>query len=171
MNQKEFNGEEELKVILSMEETILTKIHDEHSLIMSHIKLVEDCQDIQEKHGLYKQLKAELLEHLTGLEKSIYRHLREDVLKESAREISDLSHQEHHQMKEYLQRLNLLSIENQEWPRTFCELKHLVQMHCDMEEMIMFNEAKEDFSREELIEFASEYENSKHETESAYFFR
>lgn len=154
-----------------MEDTILTKIHDEHSLIMSHIQLIEECRDFAEKNNLYQQLKNELMEHLTGLEKSIYRHLKEDIQKESARIIIDQSHLEHHQMREYLQRLNLLNINNQEWPRTFLELKHLFQMHCDMEEMIMFNEAKEDFSRDELVEIGNEYENSKHQNEEAYFFR
>lgn len=154
-----------------MEETILTKIHDEHSLIMSHIQMIEACRDFAEKNNLYQHLKSEIMEHLTGLEKSIYRHLSEDIRKESAREIADKSHQEHHQIKEYLQRLNLLNIDNQEWPRTFSELKHLLQIHCDMEEMLLFNEAKEDFSRQELVDIGNEYENSKHETEDTYFFR
>lgn len=145
-----------------MEDTILSKIKSEHAAILKQMQAVEDCIDIIKKKALYQDLKIKLLELMQGEELSIYKHFREDILKPIARELNEISGTEHHQIKEYLQRLNLINITHHEWPKTFAELKHLMRIHCEVEELIMFGEAKEDFSREELIEIGTEYEEFKH---------
>ena len=145
-----------------MEETILSKIKDEHSSILSQMQAVEDCADLRRKKILYQDLKVKLMELMQGEHLSIYKHFREEIPKPIAKELNEISGTEHHQIKEYLQRLNLLEITNVEWPKTFVELKHLMKIHCEIEELLMFGEAKEDFSREELIEIGTEYEQFKH---------
>ena len=44
----------------------------------------------------------------------------------------------------------------------FKTFKDAVLKHCHDEENEMFAEAKEDFSREELVEIAAEFEEAKH---------
>lgn len=145
-----------------MEETILSKIKDEHITILNQMQEVEDCTELPRKKMLYQHLKLKLMELMQGEHLSIYKHFREDIPKPIAQELNEISGTEHHQIKEYLQRLNLIDITHVDWPKTFVELKQLMQIHCEIEEVVMFGEAKEDFSREELIEIGTEYEQLKH---------
>lgn len=145
-----------------MEDSILSKIKYEHLAILNRMQDVEECMDLERKRVLYHDLKIMLLELMQGEDLSIYKHFREDIPKPIARELIEISGSEHHQIKEYLQRLNLMDITHVDWPKTFTELKHLMRIHCEVEEHMMFGEAKEDFSREELIEIGTEYEQNKH---------
>ena len=74
------------------------------------------------------------------------------------------SDREHHEIKEYIQRLNLINFGSNDWLDVFKSFKDIVIRHCDDEEVTMFAEAKEDFSREELIEIATEFEEAKHQS-------
>lgn len=152
-----------------MEETILSKIKDEHLTIKAKLSAVESCLSPGKKLELYHQLKKALVRHLTGEEHTIYKHFREEILKPVAQELIHMTDYEHHQMKEYLQRLNLLQVTNPAWIETFNDLKELVELHCKISEQLMFTEAKEDFSREELIAIGTEYEQQKSQNED-YFF-
>lgn len=100
--------------------------------------------------------------HILGEENSIYKHLVEEVAVAKAFELTTLSNKEHHQIKEYLQTLNLLRMDTKEWSYTFHQMKLFVQKHCVQEEQEMFNEVKEDFSKEELVEIASEFLEARH---------
>lgn len=153
-----------------MEESILSIIRNEHADIMNHMMLVEASSDVKLKNALYSSLKSKLVEHMEGEEYSIYNRFREDVPNNTAQKLIKASDTEHHQIKEYLQRLNLLDINGKEWPRVFSEFKEFVKKHCQNEEKEMFSEAKEDFSLEELVEIVGDFENNKRSTDINFIF-
>ncbi len=64
-------------------------------------------------------------------------------------------------MKSLLGKLDNIGIESDEWDSTFRALKEAVQKHVEEEESALFAEAKEDFSKEELMEFGDEFAEAK----------
>ena len=153
-----------------MEETILTKIKSEHRVLLDNLKKIASCQNLQDKEKLYHQVKKDLVLHLSSEDLSIYKHFREDIPTSRAKEIAEINNREQHLMKDYLQRLNLLKITSRDWPKNFQELISIIERHCQISEDLMFNEAKEDFSKEELVEIGTEYEQSKNDYQN-YFLR
>ena len=144
-----------------MEETILTKLHSEHLDIEHDLDLIIRTQNESVKQELFAQVKRKLVEHMEGEENSIYRHFREDIKDGRNLHFVLTSDSEHHSIKEYLQRLTLLDIKSERWQESLKELARIIKEHVADEEDEMFAEAKEDFSKEELIQFGTEFENLK----------
>lgn len=147
-----------------MEDTILSKLHLEHKEIEHDLNLILRMDDENEKQKLFAQIKRKIVDHLEGEEYSIYRHFREDVREGANLDFVMMSDSEHHTIKEYLQRLTLLSIKSPLWNEYVYELSEVIKIHVMEEEDGMFTEAKDDFSKEELIQFGTEFENFKSHT-------
>jgi hypothetical protein len=145
-----------------MEETILTKIQEEHQELFDLLDKIEKSQDYFRRLELFNRVKSTLIEHMNGEERTIYNRFRHDIQVPQAEKLVQSSDREHHQIKEYLQRLNLINFGSLDWIEMFKTFKDAVQKHCHDEENEMFAEAKEDFSREELVEIAAEFEEAKH---------
>lgn len=123
---------------------------------------VESSQDYFRRLELFNRVKTQLIEHMMGEERTIYTRFRHDIQEPQTEQLVELSDREHHQIKEYLQRLNLINFGSNDWIDMYKEFRDTVKKHCQDEEVYMFAEAKEDFSREELVEIANEYEEAKH---------
>lgn len=144
-----------------MEETILTKIREEHEEMNHLLNQVENSKDYFQRLELFNKVKSILVAHMTAEEKTIYKRFRHDVQAPASKELARLSDREHHEIKEYIQRLNLINFGSNDWLAVFKSFKETVKRHGDDEELNMFAEAKEDFSREELIEIAADFEEAK----------
>lgn len=144
-----------------MEETILSKMKDEHRELQILLLRVERCKDPQKKQEYYEDMKRVLIPHMEGEEQTIYSKLRNDVHDENAEEVANDAVYEHQEIKDMLSMLDDIDIGNEEWNELFSDLKESIQLHVEEEETQLFPEAKEDFSREELINFASEFEEAK----------
>lgn len=145
-----------------MSDSILNMLREEHRKAEELMAQVESCEDIVRKKELYLELKEELIPHMEGEEQTLYAHLMEDVHDEEAEEVAQIADEEHHQVKKLLEKLDNIGIESDEWDSTFRQMKQAVQKHVEEEESNLFAEAKQDFSKEELIEFAEEFEDVKH---------
>lgn len=147
-----------------MEETILTKIQEEHRELNHLLDQVENSKDYFRRLELFNRVKTLLVDHMAAEEKTIYKRFRQDVQAPTSEIVVQSSDREHHEIKEYIQRLNLINFGSNDWLDVFKSFKDNVIHHCEDEEVIMFAEAKEDFSREELIEIATEFEEAKHQS-------
>lgn len=147
-----------------MEETILSKLKEEHREIQLLMLKVERCKDETKKQEIFEELKRVLLPHMEAEEETIYAHLKSDVHEEIAEEIADEAYAEHEEIKDALSLLGETEFGNSDWDEMFSDLKENIQMHFEDEEADLFTEAKEDFSREELIEFKNEFEEVKGST-------
>lgn len=144
-----------------MSESILNTLREEHRQADELMVLIEGTQDVAYKKELYLQLKEELMSHMEGEEKTLYAHLIEDVHDEEAEEVALQAEDEHSEVKELLLRLDNIGIESDEWDSTFREMRDHFREHVEEEESALFAEAKEDFSKEELIEFGDEFAEAK----------
>lgn len=148
-----------------MTESILSTLRQEHQHAAGLIRQIEGTKDVAQKKDLYLQLKEELILHMEGEEKTLYAHLLEDVLDEEAEEVALNAEDEHQGLKNLLAKIDNISIESEEWDRTFKKLHQAVDTHVADEESALFAEAKQDFTKEELIEFDEEFTEAKRQTE------
>ncbi|MBA2405647.1 MAG: hemerythrin domain-containing protein [Bdellovibrionales bacterium] len=144
-----------------MSESILSTLREEHRRAKSLMEQIESCKDVVKKKELYLQLKEELIPHMEGEEQTIYAHLMEDVHDEEAEEVAQIAESEHQEVKDLLKQLDNMGIENVTWDTTFKKLKDCVTKHVEEEESALFAEAKQDFSKEELIEIGDEFAEAK----------
>ncbi len=144
-----------------MEETILQKLRQEHRGVEAIMAQIEACEDRQKKLRLFEQMKDELIPHMEGEERTLYAKLRNDVHQELAEDIAEDASDEHREVKDIIRKLEGQDVNSSEWDRIFHSLKEHIRFHVAEEESELFEEAKEDFSREELIEIANEFEEVK----------
>lgn len=148
-----------------MSESILNTLREEHRQCEELMSQIETTLDIVHKKELYLQLKEDLIPHMEGEERTLYAHLIEDVHDEEAEEVALHAEDEHQEVKELFYKLDGLGIESEEWKTTFRQLHENVRKHVEEEENELFAEAKEDFSKEELIEFGDEFIEAKQLTQ------
>lgn len=148
-----------------MSESILKTLKDEHRHVRELILKVKEASDVGVKKELYLKLKEELILHMEGEERTLYSHLIDDVNDEEAEEVALQAEDEHQEMKVLLSKLDNIGIENDEWDINFFHLSNLIEIHVQEEEDALFAEAKQDFSKEELIDFGDEYQDVKLHTE------
>ncbi|HXH30673.1 MAG TPA: hemerythrin domain-containing protein [Bacteriovoracaceae bacterium] len=142
-------------------ETILHKLKQEHQEVDALMSEIESCKDTRRKMKLYQQMKDSLLPHMEGEEKTLYARLRNEVHQELAEDIAQDADSEHQEVKDIIARLDEQDPKSPEWDRMFHSLKEHVRFHVAEEESELFEEAKEDFTREELIQIANEFEEVK----------
>jgi hypothetical protein len=144
-----------------MGETILLKIKEHHQTIRTIITKIENETNLEAKKELYLELSQELSTHMESEEKTIYKHLTEDVGDEEAEEIAHDAFDEHEEIRFLIDQLDKLSIENKNWDETFDKLAKTFIEHQIKEEVSLFAEAREEFSKQELIDFGEEFEEVK----------
>lgn len=144
-----------------MEETILTKLHSEHKEIGHGLDLILRTENESVKQELFRQVKEKLVQHMQGEDLSIYRHFREVIPDGHNLHFVLTNDSEHHLIKEYLQRLTLLDVKSERWKESLEELARIIKSHAEDEEDEMFTEAREGFSKDELIQIGTEFEEMK----------
>ncbi len=144
-----------------MSESILKTLREEHRRIERIMLQIESTHDIVRKKELYLLLKDELIPHMEGEEKTIYAQLIEDVRGEEAEEVAQIAKAEHQEIKALLAQLDNLGIENEKWNAIYNEVEEAVRKHVEEEETEVFAEAKDDFTREELIDMGDEFIEAK----------
>jgi iron-sulfur cluster repair protein YtfE (RIC family) len=149
-----------------MSETILQTLRLEHRQIEVLMEKIDASMDIAQKKEMYLMLKDELMLHMLSEEKTLYAHLEQDVAEDSAGDLAQQADLEHQEVKTIIEQLDNTGIETLEWEMLFQKLKEKFLYHFHKEEEVLFAEAKEDFSREDLEEFADEFQEVKHQLEN-----
>lgn len=145
-----------------MHESILHTLSMEHEQLLNLLREVENAPTIYQRSEFYNQVKNEIVPHMRGEELTIYDKLRHDVADKKALELAQISDRDHHKIREYMQKMELLDLESDEWMATFKQFRSFTEDHCLNEEKELFPTAKDDFSEDELQEFAFEFEEAKH---------
>jgi hypothetical protein len=145
-----------------MYESILRTLSDEHAHLFLLLREIELAMTNEQRSQLYEQMKNEIVPHMRGEELTIYEKLRKDIADEKAFELAFTSDIDHHHIRDYMQKLNLLEIDSPEWMKVYKEFRTFTERHCLEEEQDLFPTAKEDFSEVELEEIAFDFEEAKH---------
>jgi hypothetical protein len=146
---------------LDMHESILRTLSDEHAHLFLLLREIENAVTPPQRTGLFEAMKEEIIPHMRGEELTIYEKLRSEIADEKALELAVTSDVDHHHIRDYLQKLNLLEIDSPEWMDVYKEFRSFTERHCLNEEKDLFPTAKEDFSEFELEEFAFDFEEAK----------
>lgn len=144
-----------------MADNILGKLKDEHREIQIMLLKIERCKDPQKKLECYDEMKKVLIPHMEGEEQTIYAKIRAEIQDKEAIDMADDADYEHQEIKEMLTMLDETDINHPDWNALFMDLKESLQIHVDEEEELLFNEAKEDFSRDELEKIVYDFEEAK----------
>lgn len=145
-----------------MHESILNTLSEEHSQLFLLLREIELAPTLEQRSELYEQMKNEIVPHMRGEELTIYEKLRKEIADEKALELAYISDRDHHRIREYMQKLNLIPMDTPEWMETYKEFRLYTEAHCNEEESDLFPLAKEDFSEVELEEIGYEFEEAKH---------
>lgn len=145
-----------------MHESILNTLSIEHKRLLDLLREVENAPTVYQRSEFYNQVKNEIVPHMRGEELTIYEKLRHDVADKKALELAQASDRDHHKIREFMQKLELIDIESDEWPLIFKQFRRFTEDHCLNEENDLFPTAKDDFSEDELQEIAYEFEEAKH---------
>ena len=132
-----------------MKEKMLITMSEEHIKIISLIAQLRETQNPSKRMKLFQNFKQVLLDHMTSEEKALYRYLN---LKDGNK------HYDHHEIKEGLQRLNLIKIGQDRWVETFKQFSHVVEDHCRLEDVDTFERMDHIFSNEEIEMMTCEFE-------------
>jgi hemerythrin-like domain-containing protein len=145
-----------------MHESILKTLSEEHEHLFVLLEEIELAPTIYQRSELYNQVKAEIVPHMRGEELTIYEKLRLDIADKKALELARISDRDHHRIREFMQKLELLGLDSPEWMYSFKQFRRFAEDHCRDEEAELFPTAKDDFSEIELQEIAYDFEEAKH---------
>ena len=135
-----------------MKEKMLIAMYDEHIKIISLVTQLRCIENPAERIKLFHKLKQELVDHMTSEEEALYRYLN---LKDGKK------HYDHYEIKEGLQRLNLIKISEDRWVESFKQFGHVVEDHCRLEELDIFEKMDNIFSNEEMKVMTFKFEKIK----------
>lgn len=145
-----------------MQETILNKLRQEHREMHALLHEIQTARTTKLRRELFARWKEEMIPHMEGEEVTLHTKILNETPGEFTLRLVEENNREHHQIKELIQKLNFLDTESKDWLKTFLELEQLCSIHVEHEEGKLFAEAKEDFSPDELEQFAYEFEEAKH---------
>lgn len=145
-----------------MHDSILQTLENEHADLFLLLEQIEFSPNLGQRSFLFDQMKTELVEHMRGEELTIYQKLRHEIGDKKAMELASTSDEEHHHIRDYLQKLTLLDRASAEWMKIFREFRRFTERHCIEEEKDLFPAAKEDFDEIELEQIAYDFEEAKH---------
>jgi hemerythrin superfamily protein len=143
-----------------MEESIIGRLHLDHQKIYPLLMEIENSPTIAERKTKFTYLKTLIVPLLKAEDETIFQKLI-DIPEKSAQSIGRNCLHEHHDLRDYIQTLNLLNVSAKKWIKVYRDFRKLAQKHCQAEEDLLFPEIKEDFSREELVEIGFAFEEAK----------
>lgn len=143
-----------------MEESIIGKLKFDHLKINRLLDDLERTSNVSERKSKFAYLKSLIVPMLKAEDEAIFNKL-ERIPEQQVRDISQTCLHEHHDIRDFLQKLNLLNPYDPRWMKIFRMLHCLTQKHSRKEENLLFSEFKEDFSREELVEIGYDFEEAK----------
>jgi hypothetical protein len=118
---------------------------------------IEKCFDIVQKKELYLQLKDELLPHIESEKRTLCAHLIKEIHSKEAIEVAEHAEDRYKEITNLFNRLDNILIESDEWESIFRKLNFIIRKHVNEDEAAIFEEAKMNFSQEELIELGKEF--------------
>jgi iron-sulfur cluster repair protein YtfE (RIC family) len=144
-----------------MQETIITKLKEEHRGLHIMLLKIERCKDLKKKQIFYEEIKKVLIPHMAGKEQTLYAKIRNEFKAEGATELAKDADYELQQIKGILAMLDEIIFGSDQWNDLFSDLKENILVHLEDEETKVFPEVREDFSRDELVNIALEFKEAK----------
>ena len=134
----------------------LKQDHDAHRQLFDKMADAKDEPDRLEK--LFEQFKVEVTAHAAAEEETLYATM---LARPDLREDAQHSVSEHKEIDDYLEELEELSFNGEEWNRVFAQLKKRYLHHIEEEEEEMFPDAAKELTAEEEQKLAARFAQRK----------
>ena len=134
----------------------LKQDHDAHRQLFDKMADAKDEPDRLEK--LFEQFKVEVTAHAAAEEETLYATM---LARPDLREDAQHSVSEHKEIDDYLEELEELSFNGEEWNRVFAQLKKRYLHHIEEEEEEMFPDAARELTAEEEQKLAARFTQRK----------
>lgn len=134
----------------------LKQDHDAHRQLFDKMSDAKDDPDRLEK--LFEQFKVEATAHAAAEEETLYATM---LARPDLREDAQHSVSEHKEIDDYLEELEGVAFNGEEWNRIFARLKKRYLHHIDEEEEEMFPDAARELTAEEEQELATQFARRK----------
>ncbi len=140
---------------------IYSYLKKDHRLVAGLMDQVVASQDPAERQTLFQQIKLQLTLHADTEEKTFYKAVEDATRAKPVEEQMEHAHEEHDEIREYLQKLGELDVNDEAWIETFGEFKHAVAHHVEEEENQVFEKARKYLSDEDAVALAKEMDALK----------
>lgn len=134
----------------------LKEDHDAHRQLFDKMADAKDDHDRLQK--LFDQFKVEVTAHAAAEEETLYATM---LARPDLREDAQHSVSEHKEIDDYLEELDELEFNGEEWRQTFDQLKKRYLHHIEEEEEEMFPGAAEELTAEEETRLAETFARRK----------
>ncbi|QDC38829.1 hemerythrin domain-containing protein [Sphingobium fuliginis] len=134
----------------------LKQDHDAHRQLFDKMADAKDEPDRLEK--LFEQFRVEVTAHAAAEEETLYATM---LARPDLREDAQHSVSEHKEIDDYLEELEDLPFNGDEWNRVFVQLKKRYLHHIDEEEEEMFPDAAKELTAEEEQKLAALFARRK----------
>ena len=134
----------------------LKQDHDAHRQLFDKMADAKDEPDRLEK--LFEQFRVEVTAHAAAEEETLYATM---LARPDLREDAQHSVSEHKEIDDYLEELEELSFNGEEWNRVFAQLKKRYLHHIEEEEEEMFPDAAKELTAEEEQKLAARFTQRK----------
>jgi len=138
--------------------SILKKDHQKASALFEQI---ESEDKVSDREALFNDLKEHLERH-SELEEMVLYPMLED--KELTTDLAEESYDDHEEMRDLLDHLDMLEKDDPEWISLFRQLRETVEHHVDEEESDLFPKARKALSRYELEDLSNQLLQKKKHT-------
>ena len=129
------------------ERGIFRRLKDEHEEVASLMKRVVATDDATEKREWFDKVRTALLSHSKAEEKEFYPLL---LAHASTRELIEHAIDEHEQVAQLIEELDIRDVAEPDWDESFDELMQSVDDHVEDEENDLFPRAKQVLSSEDV---------------------
>jgi len=139
--------------------SIFDRLKQDHDAHRQLFEKMADAKDQPDRLGkLFEQFKVEVTAHAAAEEETLYATM---LARPDLREDAQHSVSEHKEIDDYLEELEGLSFNGQEWNRIFAQLKKRYLHHIDEEEEEMFPDAAKELTAQEEQRLAALFAKRK----------
>src|ERR1700722_13274886 len=129
-------------------------LHKDHEKVAALMEKVIVTEDTSQREALFKEIKQELTLHADTEEKTFYKAVEDATRSENVEEKMEHAHHEHDEIREFLETLSDMSVDEEGWIEQFGEFKHSVTHHVEEEEDDIFKKAKKYLSEKQAKDLA-----------------
>ena len=142
---------------------IYNYLKKDHRKVAAMMDELIATKDSEARQSLFKQIKMELTLHADTEEVTFYKAIDDATRSKAVEEKLEHADEEHDEIRDYLEKLSVLSIESEAWMEQFGEFKHSVTHHVDEEEGEIFEKAKKYLTDKQAKDLAVEMDALKKE--------
>ncbi len=142
---------------------IYNYLKKDHRLVADLMEQVVASKDASQREMLFEKIKEELTLHADTEEVTFYKAVEEATKSKDVQEKMEHADEEHAEIREFLETLSSIPVEDEKWIEQFGEFKHSVTHHVEEEEGDIFEKAKKYLGKEEAVQLAKDMDALKQE--------